>query len=110
MTREEIMRLGAEKAIREVTWDSIEFLFRPSNGVEMLLRLDFEGMKRKIHEWCGDNSPQAMPHRFRGPYIAALHAAIEREEFYRAMAAARDREPLAGAKRRTDDNLRRAFS
>jgi len=110
MTREEIMQLAADKAIREVTWDSIEFLFRPSNGVEMLLRLDFDGMRRKIDEWCGDNSPQAMLRRFRGPHIAALRAAIEREEFYRALVSARDREPLAGAKRRTDDNLRRAFS
>lgn len=85
MTSEELMRLSAEKALRELSWDSIEFLFRPSNGVELLLRLDFEGMKQKIFDWCGDDSPSAMPYRFRGPYVSELLGAIKREEFYREM-------------------------
>jgi len=109
MTRDELMRLAAEKALREVSWESIEFLFRPVNGLELLLRLDFDGARRKVDAWCADDSPQAMPHRFRAPHIAEMLAAVRREEFYREMVAARDRNPLAGARRRTDDNLRRAF-
>ena len=48
MTRDELMRLAAEKAVAELSWDSIEFLLRPKTALELLLRLDFEGMKRKI--------------------------------------------------------------
>jgi len=109
MTREEIMRLAAEKAVREVSWESIEFLFRPANQFELLLRLDLKGASRKVDEWAADDSPGAMPHRFRGPHLAELRAAVGREEFYRELVAARDRNPLAGARRRTDGNLREAF-
>jgi len=109
MTRDELMRLAAEKALREVSWESIEFLFRPANGLELLLRLDLDGTRRKVDEWCADDSPGAMPRRHRGPHIAEMRRAIEREEFYRELVAARDRDPLAGARRRTDENLGRAF-
>ncbi len=110
MTSEELMRLSAEKALRELSWESIEFLFRPANGVELLLRLDFEGMRRKILDWCMDDSPDAMPYRFRPPHVAELLGAIEREEFYREMDRQRNaagREP--NAQDRTDDNLRNVF-
>ena len=89
MTSEELMRLSAEKALREMDWDSIEYLFRPVNGVEMLLRIDFEGMKKKINDWIADDSPGAMPHRFRPPYTAQLLRTVKREEFYRVMDSAR---------------------
>lgn len=89
MTSEELMRLSAEKALREMSWESIEFLFRPLTGVDLLLRIDFDGMKQKITDWCRDDSPDAMPFRFRGPYIAKMHMAVERERFYRAMDLAR---------------------
>ena len=85
MTTEELMKLSAEKALQELSWDSIEYLFRPINGVELLLRIDFEGMKGKINDWITDNSPGAMPHRFRPPYISQLLGTIKREEFYREM-------------------------
>lgn len=110
---EELMRLSAEKALREMSWESIEFLFRPVNGVELLLRLDFEGMERKIYDWCGDNSPDATPHRFRPPYTSQLLGAIKREEFYREMVSIRtacpaDIEISVGQKR--DDIFREMFS
>lgn len=89
MTREELMRLCAEKAVREMSWDSIEFLFRPVTGVDLLLRLDFDGMKQKISDWITDDSPGAMPFRFRDPHIAELRGIVKREEFYRAMCSAR---------------------
>ena len=85
MTTEELMKLSAEKALQELSWDSIEFLFRPANGAELLLRLDFEGMKKKILDWCSDDSPDAMPYRFRPPYVSELLGLIKREEFYREM-------------------------
>ena len=93
MTSEELMRLSAEKALRELAWGSIGFLFRPSNGVELLLRIDFEGMRRKILDWCADDSPDAMPHRFRSPYIAELLGTVKREEFYRELDRQRKAEP-----------------
>jgi len=89
MTSEELMRLSAEKAIHEISEESIEFLFRPLDGMELLLRLDFKGTKQKIHDWIADNSPNAMPHRFRPPYTSRLLGMIKREEFYRKMAALR---------------------
>jgi len=108
MTREELMRLCAEKALREMSWDSIEFLFRPASGIELLLRLDFEGAKQKIYDWIADDSPGAMPHRFRPPYVSRLLGTIKREEFYREMAALRAA-PSRGsdsADRRRDDIFR----
>lgn len=107
MTNEELMQLSAEKALREMSWESIEFLFHPVSGVELLLRLDFKGAKQKIYDWCGDNSPDAMPHRFRPPYVSQLLGAIKREEFYREMAALRAAPPEAGSvERRRDDIFR----
>jgi len=85
MTDQDLMRMSAEKAVRTVSWKSIEFLFRPSNGLELLLRINFDGMKAKALEWCTTNSPDALPHRLRPPYAAQLLMAIRREEFYRAM-------------------------
>lgn len=90
MTTDELMRLSADKAIRECSWDSIKWLFRPANMLELLLRLDFDGMKQKICDWCGDDSPEAMPYRFRGPYISKLTRAIEREEFWRTLVIAHE--------------------
>ncbi len=95
MTSEELMRLSAEKALRELSWESIEYLFRPTSQLELLLRLDFDGMRRKIYDWCADDSPDAMPHRFRPPYTSQLLGAIKREEFYREIIAARKRTAVA---------------
>jgi len=89
MTTDELMRLSAEKAVRELSWESIEFLFRPATMLELLLRIDFDGMKEKIIEWCQGDSPSAMPRRFRPPYVAEMTAAIKREEFYRKLNAGR---------------------
>lgn len=94
MTSEELMQLSAEKALREVSWASIEYLFRPVTVLELLLRLDFEGMQQKIFDWCADDSPRAMPYRFRSPYISQLLGAIKREKFWRKIVARRARERL----------------
>lgn len=85
MDRDELMQLAAEKAVHEMSWESIEFLFRPSNMLELLLRLDFKGMEQKIFEWAGDNSPTAMPHRFRGEPLSHMLRTIEIEKFYRRL-------------------------
>ncbi len=93
MTTEELMRLSAEKALRELSWKSIEFLLRPANQLELLLRLDFECTRRKIFDWCVDDSPSAMPYRFRGPYVSELLNTVKREEFYRELDRQRKAEP-----------------
>ena len=83
MSTKELFELSAEKAVRELDRKSIESLFKPQTQLELLLRLDLDGMRAKIHEWISDNGPTAMPHRFRPPYVAAMLHAIEAEEFYR---------------------------
>lgn len=85
MTREELMQLAAEKAISEVSWDSIEFLFRPSTMFELLLRVDFEGTKSLVERWVCDDGPSAMPHRFRSVPLNIMRKHIEIEEFYRKL-------------------------
>ncbi len=92
MDREELMQMSARKAVGELEWESIEFLFRPSNGLELLLRIDFEGMSKKIYDWFTDDSPGAMPHRFRQPFLSQLLDAIRREEFYQRMVGCRGRD------------------
>lgn len=81
----ELMEMAAEKTIAEVSWDTIEFLFKPTTGMELLARLDLEGTQIKFHEWWSDDSPDAMPHRFRSPYINAFSRVIEVEKFYRKL-------------------------
>jgi len=90
MNRDELMKLSADKALKELDWDSIEYLFKPRNMGALLLRLDFEGFKNKVYEAFVDDSPTAMPHRFRGQYWPAWHSAIEVEEFYRVIKAKHD--------------------
>lgn len=80
-----LIEFAVDKVVREANWEEIEDSFRPITGVDLLLRLDFEGMKKKITEWFVDNSPDAMPHRFRGPYLREMNLAIAREDFYRKL-------------------------
>lgn len=90
MDRDEIMQLAAEKAVCELSWDSIEFLFRPATMLELFLRFDFDGMQQKIYDWAGDNSPDALPHRFRPAPFSLMLRAIEVEKFYHKLKALHD--------------------
>lgn len=74
MTKSELMELCAEKAVQELEWESIEFLFRPSNLLELFLRLDFDGMSSKIKEWAGTAR--------LSEFLTVAHA-VAVEEFYR---------------------------
>jgi len=91
MTREELMAMAVEKAAREISLESIEFLFRPATLFEVLLRNDFDGTVRKFWDAVTDSSPNAMPHRIRhvanGEAVRVGSRAIEVEEFYRAIKA-----------------------
>ena len=87
MDKQELMNMAANKAINELDWDSIEFLFKPTNVGALLLRHDFKGMTQKVNEAFEDDSPTAMPHRFRPPFAAEWIRAIEFEEFYRKLKA-----------------------
>ena len=90
MDRERLIELAVDKVIREANWEEIEYRFRPITGLDLLLRLDLEGMKKKISEWVCDDSPSAMPFRFRDPYIREMNLAIARENFYRKLKEKRD--------------------
>ena len=94
MDRDELMQLAAEKAVLELDWKSIEFLFQPVTMLELLLRLDLDGMQQKIHDWANDDSPNAMPHRFRPEPLKQMLRAIEVEEFYRKLKSVRDTLPV----------------
>lgn len=83
MTLDEIMQLSAEKALREVSWEGIEFLFRPRTLFELLLRIDLEGMEKKVTDWFFDMSPDAIPHRFRREPLGNMQRGIAVEKFYR---------------------------
>lgn len=89
MTRDELMTMAASKAAQELTQESIDFLFRPSTLFELLLRSDFDGTVKVFYEAMADDSPAAMPHRFRdGPYRLGKHM-IDVERFYRAIKEAK---------------------
>lgn len=92
MQRDELMKMAADKAVSELTWESIEFLFRPSNVYELLLRLDFDGTVKLTKNEMVDDSPTAMPWRFRGEYYAPINRAIEVERFYRQCKAAHEKD------------------
>jgi hypothetical protein len=83
MTRNELMTMAAEKAAKEVSLESIEFLFRPATLFELLLRSDFDGTVQKFHEALADDGPDAMPHRLRSSHCAVGLRTIEVERFYR---------------------------
>lgn len=85
MTRDELMQMAAEKAINEISWESIEFLFRPSTMFELLLRTDFEGTKSIVTKWATDDNPSATPYRLRATPLRIMHQCIEVEEFYRKL-------------------------
>jgi broad specificity phosphatase PhoE len=91
MDREELYQLAAEKAVAENSWDSIEFLCKPMNQFELLLRLSFEGAKQLAYDWLNNDAPDAMPHRHRGEYWDQLDACIKFEEFYRRLCEVRER-------------------
>jgi len=92
MDREELYQLAAEKAVAENSWDTIEFLCKPMNQFELLLRLSFEGAKKLAYDWLNDDSPTAMPHRHRDEPWNQLRAAIKFEEFYRKLCEVREYE------------------
>jgi hypothetical protein len=83
MDSETLMTLAADKAAKEVSLEGLEFLFRPATMFELLVRIDLEGMERKVNEWFFDMSPDALPHRFRGQYLGVMGEVFKRERFYR---------------------------
>lgn len=85
MTQDELMIKAAEKVVAEESPESIEFLFRPITAFELFLRLDLEGMKKKVREWISDDDPWAMPHRHRYEPYAIMRRAIQVEEFYQTV-------------------------
>jgi len=91
MQRDELMKMAADKAVNELTWESIEYLFRPSNVYELLLRIDFEGTVKMTEDAMVDDSPAAMPWCFRREYYAPTNRAIKVERFYRQCKAAHEK-------------------
>lgn len=47
MTKDELFKLSAEKAAKELSRENIDFLFQPLTLAELLLRVDLEGTIEK---------------------------------------------------------------
>lgn len=91
MDRDEIMQLAADKAIKELSWDSIEFLFRPATLFELLLRTDFDNMVQKTNEWVADPSILPWNSYYSSEQLRIIRRAIQVEEFYRLLCSMRDK-------------------
>ncbi len=75
--------LAAAKIAKNCTPEEIEEMFKPVTGLDLLLRLDYEGAKQKVSDWFLDMSPDAMPHRFRSGPARQMDNAIDFETLYR---------------------------
>lgn len=80
--------MAAEKAVKQETWDTIEWLFAPRTHFEMFLRWDFEGACEKFDRFFAGKRPETLPCSYR----IGKHA-IEREAFYRQMRTIREPPP-----------------
>ena len=85
MDKQELVALPAGKAIDELEWDSIEFLFKPVTLGTLLLRLDFDKTIDMVYKSCASNSPTTKTHIFTSPIAIEWIRAIEFEEFYREL-------------------------
>lgn len=83
MDREQLMTLCIDKAIKELSWESIEFLFRPTNHLELLLRLDFEEMNNKLNDYLKENGQFCL----QSEVYRQIKNAVEVETFYRKLKA-----------------------
>lgn len=46
---EELIKLGANKAINEYTWKTIECIFKPINFGSLMLRVNYHNYKELVH-------------------------------------------------------------
>jgi hypothetical protein len=84
--KKELMSMPAEKAIEECSWESIEFLFKPTTVFELLLRSDLTGMCKIIHDGVSncDDPPISIEE------YDIISDAIDIEKFYRELKEAKD--------------------
>ena len=75
INQEILMALDPEVAIKKLRWDSIEWLFKPTNVCELMLRLDLEGTKSKVIQWLSDAEVSPV-------MVKEVNALIKAEEFY----------------------------
>lgn len=87
MDSETLMTMAAEKAAKEVDRESLEFLFRPSNVFELLVRIDLEGMERKITEFILETPMWQL----KSWPLREVEQVIKREKFYRLVRSKYDR-------------------
>ena len=85
MDKQELITLPAGKAIDELDWDSIEFLFKPTTIGTLLLRLDFDKTMDMVYQAFASNSPTTKAHKFTSPLAIEWIKVIEFEEFYREL-------------------------
>lgn len=71
----------AIKAADENSWEAIEFLFRPSNYLELFLRLDMQGIIAKLSNY------DDISNRDFATVYPMIQNAINRERLYRRIKA-----------------------
>ena len=79
MTQEELMKMSAAKAAKEMTRESIEFLFQPKTLFTMLLRSGYTEVSKDFYEAVARGLPDES--------YRIGQRAIEIEGFYRAILA-----------------------
>ena len=76
MDRAELMKMSIEEAVNELEWDSIEFLFRPENALELLLRMNEQMVIKQLRK-------NGMPEP--GPIRDELMKALTSQDYYRCL-------------------------
>lgn len=82
VTQNDLLNMSAEKALKQLSWESIEFLFKPQTTLELLLRHNFENTKQYVLEIL------VKEHDINSPNNTMFYdfmRAIKVEEFYRTL-------------------------
>lgn len=85
MDLQNLIEQAFDDVFEKYSWEAIEFLFRPTNHLELFLRINFDGTVA----WLKDLGYY--------PHNAYVKTTIEMEHFYRSLAAEYE-------KRLADDN------
>ena len=87
MVSEDLINKVADKAIADgISKQELEWLFKPLTLGELMCRLlGVEQFHWIIGKAATIDTPTAMPHRFRGPYIKYAFNCMDHEMLYQAI-------------------------
>ena len=87
MVSQDLINKVADKTIVEgISKQELEWLFQPLTCGELMCRLfGVEQFRKIIGEAAALDTPTAMPHRFRGPFIKYAFSIMDREMLYQTI-------------------------